>query len=77
MLTISHSFTPFCIQAYIKIMTNPFPGMLHAERQLMTDVKHWHAALRVVRELGRTMFKQELIHIIHDVPDTVLCARKC
>jgi hypothetical protein len=43
----------------------------------MTDVKHWHATLRVVRELGCTVFKQELIHIIHDVPNAMLRAWKC
>lgn len=59
-----------------KILTNPFPCMLQAERQLMTDVEHRHTALCVVWELGSTVLKQELIHIIHDVANAVLRAWK-
>jgi hypothetical protein len=51
--------------------------MLQAQGQFMTDVEHWHTTLSVVGELGCTMFKQQLIHIVHDVPHAVLRARKC
>jgi hypothetical protein len=77
LLTTGQIFTSFSLQVNKDIVTNPFSGMLQAQGQFMTDIKHWHTALRVVRELGGTMFKQELIHIIHDVPNAVLCAWKC
>jgi hypothetical protein len=68
---------PFHQKSINKMLTNPFPRMLQAQRQLMTDVEHWHATLRVVREFGRTVFEQELIHIVHDVPNAMLRAGKC
>ena len=33
----------------------------------MFDIKHWHTALGIVRELGRAEIKQLLVDIVHDI----------
>lgn len=42
----------------------------------MTHVEHWNTTLRIVREFGGAVLKEELIYIVHYVLCTVPCVRK-